>query len=82
MYFKGIGVKRDVKLACKYFIVAANAGQPKAFYQLAKMFHTGVGLKKNLATVIPILTFSSFWSIFTFLVLLSNLWFRFFLSLS
>lgn len=51
MYLKGIGVKRDVKLACKFFIVAANAGQPKAFYQLAKMFHTGVGLKKNLPMV-------------------------------
>ncbi|KAJ7975247.1 ERAD-associated E3 ubiquitin-protein ligase component HRD3A [Quillaja saponaria] len=48
MYLKGIGVKRDVKLACKYFMVAASAGQPKAFYQLAKMFHTGVGLKKNI----------------------------------
>ncbi|KAK9925743.1 hypothetical protein M0R45_023009 [Rubus argutus] len=54
LYLKGIGVKRDVKLACQHFIVAANAGQPKAFYQLAKMFHTGVGLKKNLprATVL------------------------------
>lgn len=51
MYLKGIGVKRDVKLACKYFIVAANNGQPKAFYQLAKMFHTGVGLKKNIHMV-------------------------------
>ncbi|KAI9174260.1 hypothetical protein LWI28_014722 [Acer negundo] len=48
MYYKGIGVKRDVKAACKYFLVAANAGHQKAFYQLAKMFHTGVGLKKNL----------------------------------
>ncbi|CAI0400418.1 unnamed protein product [Linum tenue] len=48
MFLKGIGVKRDIRLACQYFIVAANAGQPKAFYQLAKMFHTGVGLKKNL----------------------------------
>lgn len=53
MYLKGIGVKRDVKLACKFFILAANAGQPKAFYQLAKMFHTGVGFQKNLATVKP-----------------------------
>lgn len=53
LYLKGIGVKRDVKVACKYFIIAANAGQPKAFYQLAKMFHTGVGLKKNLPMVIP-----------------------------
>ncbi|KAI4339577.1 hypothetical protein MLD38_024503 [Melastoma candidum] len=49
MYLKGIGVNRDAKLACKYFIIAANAGQPKAFYQLAKMFHAGVGLKKNVA---------------------------------
>lgn len=53
MYLKGIGVRRDVMVACKYFISAANAGQPKAFYQLAKMFHTGVGLKKNLPMVKP-----------------------------
>ncbi|KAI9103580.1 hypothetical protein K1719_023203 [Acacia pycnantha] len=51
MYLKGIGVKRDVKLACKYFIVATNNGQPKAFYQLAKMFHTGVRLKKSIPMV-------------------------------
>ncbi|XP_027339928.1 ERAD-associated E3 ubiquitin-protein ligase component HRD3A isoform X2 [Abrus precatorius] len=48
MYLKGIGVKRDVKLACTYFVVAANHGQPKAFYQLAKIFHIGVGFKKNI----------------------------------
>lgn len=51
MYLKGIGVKRDVKLACKFFIVAANHGQPKAFYQLAKIFHLGVGFKKNIPLV-------------------------------
>jgi SEL1 protein len=28
--------------------VAANHGQPKAFYQLAKIFHLGVGFKKNV----------------------------------
>ncbi|PIN22874.1 Extracellular protein SEL-1 [Handroanthus impetiginosus] len=48
MYLKGLGVKRDLKIAANNFALAANAGQPKAFYQLAKMFHTGVGLKKNL----------------------------------
>ncbi|KAF5176498.1 Pentatricopeptide repeat-containing protein [Thalictrum thalictroides] len=48
LYLKGIGVKKDVRMARKYFITAANAGQPKAFFQLAKMFHTGIGLKKNL----------------------------------
>lgn len=51
IYLKGLGVKRDLKIAMKYFALAANAGQPKAFYQLAKMFHTGVGLKKNLHMV-------------------------------
>lgn len=51
MYLKGIGVKRDVKIASEYFITAFDAGQPKAFYQLAKMFHTGVGLKKNVPLV-------------------------------
>lgn len=60
MYFKGIGVKRDVKAACQYFLYAANAGQPKAFYQLAKMFHTGVGLKKDLVMVNSILEFFFF----------------------
>ena len=51
LYLKGMGVKKDVKRACKFFILASNQGQPKAFYQLAKMFHTGVGLKKSLETV-------------------------------
>jgi len=51
MYLKGIGVKRDVKRACKFFVVAANNGQPKAFFQLAKIFHNGVGFKKNIHLV-------------------------------
>lgn len=51
MYLKGIGVKKDLRIASELFMLAANAGQPKAFYQLAKMFHTGVGLKKNLIMV-------------------------------
>ncbi|PHT76331.1 hypothetical protein T459_19853 [Capsicum annuum] len=40
MYLKGIGVNRDTKIASKYFINAFDAGQPKTFYQMAKMFHT------------------------------------------
>lgn len=68
MYLKGIGVKRDVKLACKYFILAANAGQPKAFYQLAKMFHTGVGLKKNLPMVNLKQAFFYFWFCFFYVL--------------
>ena len=30
---------------------AANAGHPKAFYQLAKLFQKGMGVPKDLATV-------------------------------
>eukprot|EP00252_Welwitschia_mirabilis_P001496 TRINITY_DN1135_c0_g1_i1.p1 TRINITY_DN1135_c0_g1~~TRINITY_DN1135_c0_g1_i1.p1 ORF type:complete len:678 (+),score=132.79 TRINITY_DN1135_c0_g1_i1:342-2375(+) len=50
LYLKGLGVKKDIKLAWEHFIKAANAGQPKAFYQLAKMFHKGVGIRKDLLT--------------------------------
>lgn len=52
LYLKGIGVERDFQKAVHFFILAANAGQAKALYQLAKMFHTGYGLKKNLVMVI------------------------------
>ena len=51
LYLKGLGVKKDTKIASRYFIIAANAGQPKAFYQLAKMFQKGIGLKKDLMMV-------------------------------
>ncbi|KAK8503969.1 hypothetical protein V6N12_019136 [Hibiscus sabdariffa] len=51
LHVKGYGVEKNYTKAKEYFEKAADnddAGQPKAFYQLAKMFHTGVGLKKNL----------------------------------
>ena len=36
MYLKGIGVKKDVKRACRYFMVAANVGQPKGILPAGK----------------------------------------------
>lgn len=52
LYLKGMGVKKDVKEACKHFLAAANKGHPKAFYQLAKMQQRGIpGLKRDVATV-------------------------------
>lgn len=51
MFLKGLGVKGNVNVAYNYFILAANNGQPKAFYQLARMFHAGVALKKNIPLV-------------------------------
>jgi SEL1 protein len=51
LHLKGIGVKRDVMTACNYFLRAVNAGQPKAIYQVAKLFQKGIGLKRNLHMV-------------------------------
>ncbi|PUZ41839.1 hypothetical protein GQ55_9G535900 [Panicum hallii var. hallii] len=48
LYLKGIGVKRDIMEACNHLLQAVNAGQPKAIYQVAKLFQKGIGLKKNL----------------------------------
>jgi SEL1 protein len=40
-----------VKEACKNFLMAADKGHPKAFYQLAKMQQKGIpGMKKDVAT--------------------------------
>lgn len=52
LYFKGIGVKRSIILASEHITKAASAGQPKAVYQLAKMFQAGVGFKKDLKSVL------------------------------
>ncbi len=52
LYLQGMGVKKDVKEACKNFLMAADKGHPKAFYQLAKMQQKGIpGMKKDVATV-------------------------------
>lgn len=41
--------------ACNYFLRAVNAGQPKAIYQVAKLFQKGIGLKRNLHMVMIII---------------------------
>ncbi|CAA6661823.1 unnamed protein product [Spirodela intermedia] len=48
LYLRGIGVERNVTLACQYLLLAANGGQPKALYQVAKMFQMDIGFKRNL----------------------------------
>lgn len=45
-------MKRDIAKASKFLIVAATAGQPKAIYQVARLFHKGIGFKKDLHTVL------------------------------
>lgn len=51
LYLRGIGVERNVTLACHYLLLAANGGQPKALYQVAKMFQRDIGFKRNLIMV-------------------------------
>ena len=66
LYLKGKGVKRDIKAASKHLVNAANAGHPKAFYQLAKLFQKGMGVPKDLAMV------SLFYFLFKFIELIEE----------
>ncbi|XP_002989053.2 ERAD-associated E3 ubiquitin-protein ligase component HRD3A [Selaginella moellendorffii] len=54
IYLKGAGVKKSIKMASRYLILAANTGHPKAYYQLAKMQQRGLGMKKDLPTAVDL----------------------------
>ena len=43
----GLGVRRDYKLAVKYFNLASQGGHILAFYNLAQMHATGTGVLSN-----------------------------------
>lgn len=49
-YSGGLGVKRDYKLANKYFTLASQAGHVLAFYNLAQMHATGTGVMRSCPT--------------------------------
>lgn len=51
LYLKGIGVKRNITKACKLLLIAAETGQPKAIYQVARLSQKGIGFKKDLHAV-------------------------------
>ena len=44
MYFSGLGVRRDYKMAIKYFNLASQSGHVLAFHNLADMHATGTGM--------------------------------------
>jgi SEL1 protein len=46
----GIGVRRDYKMALKYFTLASQSGHVLAFYNLAQMHATGTGILRNCHT--------------------------------
>ena len=46
----GLGVRRDYKMALKYFNLASQSGHVLAFYNLAQMHATGTGVMRACHT--------------------------------
>lgn len=53
-FYHGIGVKKDYKLANKYFHLASQAGHILAFYNLANMHASGVGMMRSCPTAVEL----------------------------
>lgn len=51
----GTGVRRDYKLANKYFNLASQSGHVLAFYNLAQMHATGTGMMRSCPTAVELL---------------------------
>lgn len=54
MFTGGIGVKRDFKLANKYFNLASQSGHVLAFYNLAQMHAVGLGMMRSCPTAVEL----------------------------
>lgn len=50
----GTGVRRDYKLANKYFNLASQSGHVLAFYNLAQMHATGTGMLRNCPAAVEL----------------------------
>jgi SEL1 protein len=50
MYYNGQGVKRDFKMAIKWFQAASQSGHVLAYYNLAQMHATGTGVLRSCTT--------------------------------
>lgn len=46
-YFRGVGIKKNYKLAVKWFEKSANSGNPHAECGIAFCYYNGKGIKKN-----------------------------------
>ncbi len=54
MYYNGLGVPRDYKMATKYFNLASQSGHILAFYNLANMHATGTGMLRSCHTAVEL----------------------------
>ena len=52
----GLGVRRDYKMALKYFNLASQSGHVLAFYNLAQMHATGTGVLRACHTATEVRT--------------------------
>jgi len=59
VYVAGHGVRRDYKMALKYFTLASQSGHVLAFYNLAQMHATGTGVLRNCHTATEVFTRSN-----------------------
>lgn len=50
----GTGVKRDYKMANKYFNLASQSGHVLAFYNLAQMHATGTGMMRSCSAAVEL----------------------------
>ena len=53
----GTGVRRDYKLAIKYYNLASQAGNTLAIYQLAQMNAAGTGMIRSCHTAVEVRTY-------------------------
>ena len=54
MYYEGLGVATDYKMAVKYFNLASQSGHVLAFYNLADMHATGTGMLRSCPTAVEL----------------------------
>ena len=52
----GLGVRRDYKMALKYFTLASQSGHVLAYYNLAQMHATGTGVYRACHTAAEVRT--------------------------
>ena len=53
-YYNGWGVRKDYKMAIKYFNLASQSGHVLAFYNLAEMHATGTGMLRSCPTAVEL----------------------------
>ena len=46
-YLSGLGVEKDEKEAARWFLKAAELGEPDSMFHLAWMYQEGIGVEQN-----------------------------------